>query len=364
MSDSIGEESLSTAPPELRVGSRRMVIYAEGAFTPLDAKTAVCLVRFATDEVVAVIDSSRAPTTTDKAIGFGGDIPVVADLEEALAFEPNSLVIGMAPRGGMLPDGAYDVIRIALSKGFHIISGMHRFLSDDETLSNLARENNAVIWDVRKPPGGLGVSSGNQYQYCPVALKVGSDCNTGKMTAGMIIYKALLSKGVKASFAASGQTGIMITGRGIPVDRVISDFVGGATERLVLESAAGKDVVLLEGQGSILHPGYAGVTIGMIAGALPHAMILCHQPSRKVIRNYTIPIPPLDKLVELYENAIPGIMKIPVIGVSLNTFDLTDSQARQAISEAEEITGLPVADPVRYGPDSLVEAIIGLIESS
>ena len=123
-------------------------------------------------------------------------------------------------------------------------------------------------------------------------------------------------------------------------------------------------MVLLEGQGSILHPGYAGVTIGMIAGALPHAMILCHQPSRKVIRNYTIPIPPLDKLVELYENAIPGIMKIPVIGVSLNTFDLTDSQARQAISEAEEITGLPVADPVRYGPDSLVEAIIGLIESS
>jgi len=353
---------LCSAPDELRVGTRRMVIYAEGSFTPLDAKTAVCLVRFVGDEVVAVIDSSRAPTTTGEAIGFGGDIPVVASLEEALTYKPNSMVIGMAPKGGMLPEGAYEVIKVALSKGLHIISGMHQFLSDDEDLSKLARESGAVIWDVRKPPQNLSISSGNQCPYCPVVLTVGSDCNTGKMTAGMVLYEALLSRGINVSFAASGQTGIMVTGRGIPVDRVVSDFIGGATERLVLESAVGKDVVLLEGQGSILHPGYAGVTIGMIAGALPHAMILCHQPSRKVIWNYTVPIPPLDELVKLYENAISGIMKIPVIGVSLNTFDLEESQARQVIFEARETTGLPVTDPVRFGPDPLVEAIVKIIE--
>jgi len=346
-----------SAPDELPVGKRRMVIFAEGAFSPLGAKTAVCLVRFSTDEVVAVIDSSRAPSTVQDVLGFGGDIPVVASIDEALGYKPDCLVIGMAPKGGLLPEGAYDVVVRAIRMGLHIISGMHQFLGDDEKLSSLAEEFGVVIWDVRRPPEGLGVSSGKECPYCPVVLTVGSDCNTGKMTAAMQIFHGLVEAGVNASFAASGQTGIMITGWGIPIDRVVSDFIGGATERLVLESAEGKDVVLLEGQGSILHPGYAGVTIGMIAGALPHAMILCHQPTRKVIRNYTVRIPPLDELVRLYENSIPGIKKVPVIGISLNTFDLSEGEAETEIEEARRLTGLAVTDPVRFGPEPLVDAI-------
>lgn len=335
-----------------------MVILADGCFSPLDAKTGVCLVRYVPEEVVAVIDSSRSPSTVQEVLGFGGGIPIVASLEDSLAEGPDILVLGTAPRGGLLDPRSRAVIAEALGRGLHVISGMHQFLSDDEGLATLARRAGVVMWDVRRPPPGLGVSSGEECPHCPVILTVGSDCNTGKMTAAMEIVRELRARGVKVGFAASGQTGIMITGRGIPVDRVVADFIGGATERLVLENAAGVDCVVLEGQGSLLHPGYAGVTVGMIAGALPHGTILCHQPTRTVVRNYTIPIPPLPDLVRLYERAIDGIKTVPVLGIALNTYDLDGGGALRAIEEAGAATGLPAADPVRFGAGVLADAVI------
>jgi len=352
----------SGAPPRfyplpMPLGARRMAILADGCFSPLGAKTAVCLVRYAADEVVAVIDANRAPSTARETIGFGGKIPVVASLREALAFGPNTLVFGTAPRGGTLAAADRAAAAEAIRSGLHVMNGMHEFLSDDGELAALAAEKGVVLWDVRRPPGDLGVASGTGCALCPVVFTVGSDCNTGKMTAGMEIHRALLRDGVRSGFAASGQTGIMITGAGIPVDRVIADFIGGATERLVRETASGKDVVILEGQGSILHPGYAGVTFGMIAGALPRAYILCHQPTRDTVRGYPVPIPPLPDLASLYEGAISGIRRIPVVGVALNTFDLDDERARRAVEAAERETGLPVTDPVRFGAGVLVSAI-------
>lgn len=341
-------------------GERRMVILAEGCFSPLGAKTAVCLVRYIPHEVVAVIDSSRAPSTAQEALGFGGDIPIVSSLEDALANNPDTLVLGTAPRGGMLSGDERTVIAAALAARLHVINGMHRFLNEDPELVGLARSSGVVMWDARRPPPDLGVSSGEECPHCPVILTVGSDCNTGKMTAAMEIVRCLASRGRRVGFAASGQTGIMITGSGIPVDRVIADFIGGATERLVLENAAGNDYVILEGQGSIIHPGYAGVTVGMIAGGLPRGMILCHQPTRTVVRNYTIPIPPLPVLIALYEDAIRGIRKVPVLGISLNTFDLAEKHARAAVACARAETGLPATDPVRFGADELVDAIVRL----
>jgi uncharacterized NAD-dependent epimerase/dehydratase family protein len=339
------------------VGERKMVVLAEGCFSPLGAKTAVCLVRYIPDEIVAVIDSSRAPARVQDVLGFGGGIPVVASLEDALEHEPDMLVLGTAPKGGMLSSAEIDTIEKAIRSRLHIVSGMHQFLSEDERLSGLAREHGVVLWDVRKPCGPFEVSSGNACSICPVILTVGSDCNTGKMTVAMELHRALGNAGLRAGFAASGQTGIMVAGQGIPIDRVVADFISGATERLVLETAPGMDIVLLEGQGSILHPGYAGVMTGMISGSLPDGMILCHQPTRKVIRNYAVPIPPLPRLVELYEHAIAGIRDIPVIGVALNTFDLEEEQAREAVAAAKRETGLPAADPVRFGADELITAI-------
>lgn len=356
------ERFKSGAPPRsyplpVPLGARRMAILADGCFSPLGAKTAVCLVRYAADEVVAVIDASRSPSTAREAIGFGGEIPVVASLGGALARGPNTLVFGTAPRGGMLSGADRAVAIEAIRSGLHVMSGMHEFLNDDGELAALAAERGVVLWDVRRPPEGLGVASGSGCAPCPVVFTAGSDCNTGKMTAGMEINRALLREGVRSGFAASGQTGIMITGTGIPIDRVVADFIGGATERLVRETAPGNDVVILEGQGSILHPGFAGVTFGMIAGALPRAGILCHQPTRDTIRGYAVPIPALPELVSLYEGAISGIRRIPIIGIALNTFDLDDESAHRAIEVGERETGLPVTDPVRFGADTLVRAI-------
>ncbi len=347
-------------PLPVEPGRRRMAILAEGCFSPLGAKTAVCLVRYIPEEVVAVIDSSRAPSTAREQLGFGGDIPVVRSLDDALAHGPDTLVLGTAPRGGSLSASERTVIIAALSAGLHVINGMHRFLNEDPELVRLARSAGVVMWDARRPPPGLGVSSGEECPHCPVILTIGSDCNTGKMTSAMEITRGLASRGHRTGFAASGQTGIMITGTGIPVDRVIADFIGGATERLVLENAAGSDYVILEGQGSIIHPGYAGVTVGMIAGSMPHGMILCHQPTRTVVRNYTVPIPPLPDLIALYEDAIRGIKKVPVLGIALNTFDLDEDRARVAIRRARTETGLPVTDPVRFGADRLIEAILAV----
>ena len=341
-----------------------MAILAEGCFSPLGAKTAVCLVRYASPEVAAVIDSTLAPSTVQRELGFGGAVPIVSSLADALASRPDVLVLGTAPRGGRMAPSDRAAVLEAIEAGLHVASGMHEFLVDDAEIAAAARRRCVVLWDARRPPDGLGVSSGARASSCPVVMTVGSDCNTGKMTAAMEIHLGLLRAGVRSGFAASGQTGIMIAGTGIPIDRVIADFIGGATERLVAETAQGKDVVILEGQGSILHPGYAGVTHGMIAGAGPRACVLCHQPTRDVVRGYGVPIPPLAELARLYENAAAGIARTPVVGVALNTFDLGETRARAAVERASRETRLPVADPVRFGAAPLVEAVLETMRRS
>jgi uncharacterized NAD-dependent epimerase/dehydratase family protein len=357
MERSDGGAAPRSYPLPMPIGARRMAILADGCFSPLGAKTAVCLVRYAAAEVVVVIDASRAPSTAREALGFGGEIPIVGSLREALAFGPNTLVFGTAPRGGTLAAADRAAAVEAIRSGLHVMNGMHEFLGDDEELAALAAARGVVLWDVRRPPGGLGVASGIGCAPCPVVFTVGSDCNTGKMTAAMEVHRGLLHDGVRSGFAASGQTGIMIAGAGIPIDRAVADFIGGATERLVRETAPGNEVVILEGQGSILHPGYAGVTFGMIAGAFPQAFVLCHQPTRETVRGYGVPIPPLPALVSLYEGAIAGIRRIPVVGIALNTFDLDEELARGAVERAERETGLSATDPVRFGAGVLVGAI-------
>lgn len=349
--------TLSAYPLPVPLGKRRMAILAEGCFSPLDAKTAVCLVRYSSPEVAAVIDSTRAPSTVERELGFGGPVPIVSSLAEALARRPDVFVLGTAPRGGRMAPSARAAVLEAIEAGLHVASGMHEFLADDAEIAAAARRRGVVLWDARRPPDGLGVSSGAGAS-CPVVMTVGSDCNTGKMTAAMEIHLGLLGAGVRSGFAASGQTGIMISGTGIPIDRVIADFIGGAAERLVVETSRGRDVVILEGQGSILHPGYAGVTHGMIAGARPRACVLCHQPTREAVRGYDVPIPPLAELARLYEGAAAGIARIPVVGVALNTFDLREGPARAAVERASRETGLPAVDPVRFGAAPLVEAVL------
>ncbi len=238
-------------------------------------------------------------------------------------------------------------------------SGLHYFLGDDPVLAEAARTGNAEIFDLRRPPNDLVVATGRTRDVAAtIVLTVGTDCNIGKMTAQLQLKDALRTRGNRVAFAATGQTGILIEGWGISVDAVVADFIAGAAERLTLQAAQNADIVLVEGQGSIIHPSYSGVTYGLMHGALPHATVLCAQPSRRTInRNDWVRIPPLDAMVRMHEAAFAPLRPAPTIAVALNTFDLTDADARAAIRDAEAVTGLPATDPVRYDAAPIAEAI-------
>ncbi len=344
--------------------THRFLIIADGQFGPLTSKTANCCIRYMPERIVGVLDRSHAGKTAQAVLGFGGAIPVVGEFERGLALGASAVLIGIAPTGGQLPAEWRGWLRTALERGLEIWSGLHTFIGDDPELGALARERGVRILDARKPPPSLPVADGRAAEVgAYVVHTVGSDCNVGKMTAQVELRDALLQRGHRTRFVATGQTGIFIEGWGIAVDAVVADFVAGAAETLVLEAAKDADIVLVEGQGSLIHPGYSGVTLGLLHGSCPDALILCHQATRTYIGDYHgrepwVKIPPLPELVEIYERAAAPVRPAKVIGICLNTFDLTDAQAEAAISRAAADTGLPTTDPVRFGAAPLVDAIV------
>lgn len=340
---------------------RRLVLLAEGLFSPEGAKTAVCTVRYRGEEVVAVLDSTRAGKTVAQVLGFGPDAPVVGTMREALRERPDQLLIGIAPMGGKLPDEWKAVILEAIEAGLDVASGLHTFLLDDPEIAAAAKRKRVEVVDLRRPPDDLSLPAGaNRRWKARVVLTVGSDCNVGKMTTTTELALALRRRGVDAQWAATGQTGIFLRGKGICVDRVISDFVAGASERLVVEATEGAEVVIVEGQGSLLHPAYSSVTLGLMHGTLPDAMVLCHKPSRKTIRgNGTVAIPTYRRLVEIYEEAMGWLKAAPVVAISLATYDLPEKAAREAVERARRSTGLPATDPVRFGAEPILDAVLG-----
>lgn len=337
----------------------RYLILADGSFGPQTSKTANACIRYTPERVVGVIDAALAGRTAESVLGFGGNIPVVATLEEGLALGPNAVLVGIAPSGGQLPEPWIDLLAKAIEHELEIWSGLHQFVSDIPRLATLARQHGVVIHDLRRPPADLDVSRGRVRDIdATVVLTVGTDCNIGKMTTQLQLLGALRDRGIRTRFAATGQTGILIEGSGIGVDAVIADFIGGAAERLVLESAKDADLVLVEGQGSIIHPSFSGVTYGLLHGSLPHAQVMCAQPSRTAIRNHEwVRIPELPEFIRMSEAATTPLRHAPVIAVALNTFDLSEDDARRAIERTERETGLPATDPVRYDPAPIVEAI-------
>jgi len=337
----------------------RYLILADGLFGPETSKTANACIRYTPERVVGIIDATRAGRRAQDVIGFGGDIPVVATLDEGLALRPNALLVGIAPAGGKLPAEWILLLARAIEHGLEIWSGLHTFVADVPELAALAAKHRVAIHDLRRPPARLEVARGRVRNIdATVVLTVGTDCNIGKMTTQLQIVDALRAKGIRTSFAATGQTGILIEGRGIAVDAVVADFIAGAAEHLVLESARESDLVLVEGQGSIIHPSYSGVTYGLMHGSLPHAQVMCAQPSRRAINGCEwVKIPPLPDFIRMSEAALAPLRPAPVIAVALNTFDLDDDAARRAIETAERETGLPATDPVRFDPAPIVDAI-------
>lgn len=349
--------------------ARRLALLAEGRFTPLDAKTAVGMLRYRPQQVAAVVDSRCTGRTAEECVGTGGSIPVVADLEAAAARGADSLMIGVAPQGGGLPEEWRKMIRDAIGRGWDVLSGLHVFLADDPEFAALAERHGARLIDARRPPAARPVAARRAASVdALVVLTVGTDCNVGKMTTALELVRALEARGTEVAFVATGQTGIFIADHGVAVDAVPSDFAAGVIEQLVVEAAKHADVVVVEGQGAIHHPGYSGVTLAILHGACPSALVLCHEAGRERVR---VPgaspaeqesqpeIRPLGDLIAAYESAASWVSPATVVGLAINTQKLPEPEARRAVEDAARETGLPATDPVRFGSDALVEALEG-----
>jgi uncharacterized NAD-dependent epimerase/dehydratase family protein len=340
--------------------SERMAILADGSFGVLESKLATALLRYRAEHVACVIDAENAGRDAADVVGVGQGVPVVADLQAAMTYSPTLLTLGIAPPGGGLPVGWRTAIARALSSGLHVMSGLHQFLADDAEFAALAEASDCGIWDVRRSPENLPIGTRRALDVSAHrVLTVGSDCRTGKMVTSLQLLEGAQTRGWNAAFCATGQIGMMIAGSGIAVDAVVSDFIAGATEELVLERAhaTAADWLFVEGQGALTHPAYSGVTLGLLHGCIPDAMILCHQPSRARIARQTLDIPSLRRVVAINEEAASWMCPAPVLGVALNTFDLSDADAKAAVQAVAGETGLPTTDTVRFGVEPLLDAL-------
>jgi len=339
----------------------RLAIYAPGEFGQESSKTAEGVLRYGRNPIVCVIDDKQAGRTIKSLVGIDIDAPIVSTIDEALALGADALLLGTAWNGGRMPERWRADIVAAIAGGMDVINGLHDFLEDDANIVAAAKAHGKRLFDVRKPPenmpvGAARVLEGN-VRNAHVILTIGSDCSMGKMTTALEIQKVADAQGAKTAFVATGQTGIMICGRGIAIDRVIGDFMAGATEMMVVEAAAHADFIFVEGQGSLAHPGFSGVTMALVHGACPQSMILCHKPSRTKIKNTDIEISDLNKLIASYESMTTYLRPGKVLAVALNTSDLTEEEAQAAISQVQVHTGLPACDPVRFSAKVLWQAI-------
>jgi uncharacterized NAD-dependent epimerase/dehydratase family protein len=348
-------------PSELR----RLVILAEGEFGPHSAKTAYGVIRYGRDDVVAVIDSTKAGQNVTAFLP-GHDIPIVATLAEALALPnpPDALLIGIAPTGGRLPETWRTVILAAISAGLDILSGLHTFIGDDAEFGAAAASHGTTIVDYRRPPERMETSVGRRHGAGKrVLLTVGSDCAIGKMSVALELRRAALAAGDRAAFVATGQTGMMIEGWGVAVDRLISDFAQGTVEWLVEEGEGLGDWVIVEGQGSLDHPAYSSVTLALIHGATPQAMVMVHKPGLAEhdfdhLPEASFPIASLPGFIDLHERVAGLVAPSKVVAVALNTsLYPDDGEARLIIEQVAAQTGLPTDDPFRFGADRLWPAI-------
>lgn len=338
------------------MAERRIVILTEGRTIPTSAKTASCVIRYKPNEVVALLDSTQAGRTSGELLGVGGSIPVVAKLADAPP--ANTLLIGIAPAGGKLPDAWRKVLLEAIDRGMSLWSGLHDFLSNDPELSAAAAKKGVEIHDVRKNNERDVSNRLNLREDCLRIHTVGQDCSVGKMLASVELTLGLKQRGYDAKFIATGQTGIMVEGDGCPVDCVVSDFVNGATEKLILANQH-HDILLIEGQGSLSHPRYSAVTLGLLHGCVPQGMILVYEAGRKNVHGMDyIPLPPLKKILEVNEMMASLAMPSKVIGIAMNSRLLTAEDAEAERERVRHELGLPVCDVIRHGPDELVDAII------
>ncbi|RNC90341.1 MAG: DUF1611 domain-containing protein [Allomuricauda sp.] len=330
----------------------------EGALDNDSGKMGFGLMRFSKHPIVCVIDSNYAGKTVQEAIGLSYTIPVVETVDEAIRLQAEIMVLGIAPSGGKFPKAWDEPVGYALKNGLSLINGLHDDLNN--RFGSLLNTNR--IWDVRKPKPSYPIATAKAAELTNKRiLMVGTDMAAGKMTAGLELYAALKEKGVAVGFVPTGQIGITLMGNGIPLDAIKVDQAAGAVEEAVLEQAD-KDIVIIEGQGSLAHPG-STATLPLMRGSQPTHFVLCHKAFHDHLRYPVshIPIPPLDEFIALNE-AVARVCgsqtKAKTLGVALNTHSMDEEAAQSKIQEVERLTGLPTTDVVRYGVTELIEAVL------
>jgi len=335
-----------------------MIVLTDGYIDAHTAKTAICVVRYRPEEVVAVLDRQAAGRTTGQVMGAGGEIPIVASLEDAP--EANTLLIGIAPPGGKIPQPWRPIVLDAISRGMTIISGLHDLLKDDDQFVRAAEQHGVELIDLRDNDEQDVANRRGIREDCVRIHTVANDCSCGKMVASVEMAQGLNRAGVDAAFVATGQTGIMVAGGGCAVDRVISDFVSGAAERLVLANQH-HDVIVVEGQGSLFHPRYSGVTLGLLHGLMPHGLILCYEMGRtKTFHMEEVALPPLEAVIDFYERAANIMHPCRVIGIAVNGSRFSDDEVAAECDRVEQQFELPACDVLRHGSEKLVQAVVGM----
>ena len=338
------------------MAERRILILGEGfSHDPHYGKTMRGIIRYGPDPVVAILDSERAGEDHEGT-------PIVGTVEDALPYEPTVAVVGVATQGGRFPPAWRDLLRASIAAGLDVESGLHEFVSEDPELTELALVHGVGLRDLRKAPAGLNVPTGANLEVdATIVLTVGSDCAIGKKTVAVELDLEARKRGIDSVFVPTGQTGIAIAGWGIAVDAVVSDFLAGAAEWLVVEGARrGGKLLFVEGQGALVHPLYSGVTLGLVHGSAPHVFVLCHAAGATEIEGSPgHPIPPLTELIELHERISLPARKAKVVCIAVNTAAIaSDDEARAVIAAIAKETGLPVDDPVRFGAQHLLDALL------
>ena len=325
------------------------LLYLGHSTDPLSIKTSRGVATFRPDDCVGEFRHDGCPLT----LGLER-----MTMEEAARAGARTLILGIAGAGGKLGGDLVKDAAAALEAGMNVASGLHQRLRDEPRLAALAEERGLSLFDVRDPPRGLAV--GNGYPRAGRRLlTVGTDCSVGKMYASIALAEGLRARGEAADFRATGQTGILIAGRGVAVDAVVADFISGAVEQLApARHDGGWDVI--EGQGSLFHPSFAGVSLGLLHGAQPEALVLCHEPGRTHMRG--IPGRSLPDLAECLaanvEAARLTSTAVEAVGICLNTSALDREAARRLCGETEARLGLPCTDPVAFGVEAILDRLL------
>ena len=349
----------------LRSHHRLAILLHDGLQGP-KGKTGLSLLRYSSLPIVAVIDENAVGASVPALTGIDRDVPVVGSVADALAFGPDVLAIGIAPSGGALPEPWQQEIKKAIAAGLSVVNGLHTPMSTDATLGPVTKPEQ-WIWDIRQEPPNLGIGSGQARSLsCRRVLAVGTDMAVGKMSTCLELHRVTQEQGYRSKFIATGQTGLMLGHDGVALDAVRIDFAAGAVEQQVMQVGANHDVVYVEGQGSLMHPG-STATLPLLRGTQPTHLVLVHRVGQTEIHNCPgFRVPSLTNAIQVYETVAtaggtfsfaPDRGGPKVVAIALNTHHLNEADALEAIRQAQQETELPCTDVIRFGAKPIVEAI-------